>query len=125
MATTTATITLSSSTLLTDSLNMSVAMSVTGSDTTGIARTKTSVTKDSAAALLYGGGFATEAYMYIKNVDATDSISVFTDTAADDADVIKLGPGQWAFLPVAIATVYRAYSSANTPYVEWLVYGTE
>ena len=129
MATTIATITLSSSTLLTDSLNLSVAMTVTGSDTTGIARTKAGGAKANASnALLYtAADFATEGYMYIKNVDADLAITVWADTTTDNPDVIKLKAGEWAFIPIAVGTTYKAYPTlgSGTPYIEWLVYGTE
>lgn len=127
MATTIATITLSSTTLLTDSLNLSVAMTVTGSDTTGIARTKAGGVKaNSANALLYtAADFATEAYMYIKNVDDTLAITVWADTATDNPDIITLKAGEWAFIPIAVGTTYKAYPASGTPYIEWLVYGTE
>ena len=59
-----------------------------------------------------------KAYVYAKNIDATDDL-IF----ADDGDQIfaRLAPGEFFFYPTADNTKIQVKSSANTPTVEFLL----
>ena len=104
MATLTPTLTLVSSDLVTDDLNLSTNTSVTANHTTGLARrpiTSTAVGTASGQVTLYtGDDFAATAYLYVKNTDATatDYIYVYKDGGTDN--LLKLAGGDWAFMPL-------------------------
>lgn len=59
-----------------------------------------------------------KAYVYAKNIDATDDL-IF----ADDGDQVfaRLAPGEFFFYPTADNTKIQVKSSANTPTVEFLL----
>jgi len=84
MATVTSKLTLSSTDLLSQTLNLSVTNAITASGTTGLAREKVGKTAvDAGALVLYtASDYAAPAYLYLKNTDTTSSnyIYLYGDT---------------------------------------------
>ena len=131
MATTTNTLTLTSSDLLSDSLSLSAAMTITASNTTGLARrpiTSTAVGTASGQVTIYtADDFAAIAYVYLKNTDstATDYIYVFDDTTSGDPVILKLAGGDWAFMPVIADKTLKAYATTSGTILEFMIIGTD
>ena len=134
MATVTAAVTLSSAAgdLITDALSLSDSTTVTIADmaTTGLARAKVSATAVHATAtVLYtADDYAASPYLYIKNTHATSTeyIWVYDDTTSGDPVILKMGGGDWAFMPLKGDKTLKAYApSGNNPYVEFMVFGTD
>ena len=69
--------------------------------------------------------------MFLHNTDstATNYIYVYIDTASDDPIVVKLGGGNFAFIPLngneSQTADIKAYSTAGTEVLEFMVFGTE
>ena len=139
MATTTATITLSSTDLLSDELALTSTSTLTQTttstgieDTTGLARAKiTSTAKGTASGqitLYTADDFAAIPYLYIKNTDTTagNRIFVYDDTTSGDPLQFQLDAGDWGFIPMHGDKTYKAYSpGGNDPTVEWMVIGVD
>jgi|TARA_R100001463_G_scaffold27560_3_gene63802 hypothetical protein len=127
MATVTPKITLTSSDLLSQNLNLSVSASITASHTTGLARapiTSTAIGTTSGQVTLYtADDFAAIAYLYIKNTDTTATNYVYVYTASNNW--LKLAGGDWAFLPTIADDTLKAYAATSGTIVEWMVFGTD
>ena len=127
MATITPKLTLTSTDLLSQNLNLSVSTSITASHTTGLARapiTSTAIGTTSGQVTLYtADDYAAIAYLYIKNTDstATDYIYVYTGSNI----WLKLGGGEFAFLPMVADDTLKAYATTTGTIVEWMVFGTD
>ena len=113
-----------SSTDLFDTVNLSKtvtdALTIDGDNRQGLTTMKTSTSYDdiNVNALAGSTGGGKKAYVYAKNLDATDDL-IF----ADDGDQIfaRLSPGEFFFYPTADNTKIQVKSSANTPMVEFLL----
>ena len=139
MATTTATITISSPDLLTDQLALTTSSTLTKTGTatgvehtTGLARKKvTSTAKGTTAgqATLYtADDYAAIPYLYIKNTATTagHKIYEYDDTTSGDPIQFQLDALDWAFIPMHGDKTYMAYSpGGNDPVVEWMVIGVD
>ena len=139
MATTTATITLSSADLLSDELALTTTATLTKTttatgieDTTGLSRKKiTSTAKGTASGqvtLYTADDFAAIPYLYVKNVATTAGhrIHIYDDTTAGDPLQFQLDAGDWGFIPMHGDKTYKAYSpGGNDPTVEWMVMGKD
>ena len=139
MATTTATITLSSTDLLSDELALSTTATLTQTGTatgiehtTGLSRKKvTSTDKGTASGqvtLYTADDFAAIPYLYIKNTATTagHKIYVYDDTTSGDPIQFQLDAGDWAFIPMHGDKTYKAYSpGGNDPTVEFMVMGKD
>ena len=129
MATVTSKLTLTSSDLLSQNLNISVSKSATASHTTGLARKKVAQTAVHAnAALLYtADDYAAIAYIYIKNTDttATNYVYVYDDTTSGDPVILKLAGGEFAFMPTNADKTLKAYGTNANTVVESMVFGTD
>ena len=139
MATTTATLTLSSTDLLTDELALSTTATLTQTGTatgiehtTGLSRKKvTSTAKGTASGqvtLYTADDFAAIPYLYIKNTATTagHKIYVYDDTTSGDPIQFQLDAGDWAFIPMHGDKTYKAYSpGGNDPTVEFMVMGKD
>ena len=139
MATTTATITLSSTDLLSDELALSTTATLTQTGTatgiehtTGLSRKKvTSTDKGTASGqvtLYTADDFAAIPYLYIKNTATTagHKIYVYDDTTSGDPIQFHLDAGDWAFIPMHGDKTYKAYSpGGNDPTVEFMVMGKD
>tara|TARA_R100001463_G_scaffold20709_1_gene50243 strand:- start:951 stop:1313 length:363 start_codon:yes stop_codon:yes gene_type:complete len=109
MATLTAKLTLSSSNTTSDALNLTVSETVSvGEPSVNLSRV--SVATD-AATNLRTTSDSSVTYIYLKNMDSTNIITVKTDGAVSFLD---LSPGEFAFLPLkgAIGMEVQANTAA-------------
>tara|TARA_R100000734_G_C3310264_1_gene101036 strand:+ start:240 stop:638 length:399 start_codon:yes stop_codon:yes gene_type:complete len=132
MGTITSEIILSSTDLLTDTLDINTTATITASHTTGLARrpiTSTAKGTASGQVTLYTSDDFTnkEVYLYVKNTDdtSTDYVYIFDDAVTGDPDWISLKGGEWAFLPIGYQTTLKAYAQTSGTVVEWMVFGTD
>ena len=138
MATTTATITLSSTDLLTDELALTTTATLTQTgtatgieDTTGLARAKVISTAKGTASgqvtLYTADDFAAIPYLYIKNLDTTavNKIFVYDDTTSGDPLQFQLDAGDWGFIPMHGDKTYKAYATTNPTSIEFMVMGKD
>jgi len=139
MATTTATLTLSSTDLLSDELALVTSCTLTKTttstgieDTTGLNRKKiTSTAKGTASGqitLYTADDFAAIPYLYIKNTATTvgHKIYIYDDSTSGDPIQFQLDAGDWAFIPMHGDKTYKAYSpGGNDPTVEFMVIGQD
>ena len=113
MATVTTKLTISSSDLTSQSLSLNLNKSISATSTTGLARKAiTSTAKGTASGQVTihtAADFTAPAYVYIKNTDSTNYITLLNDDAEDWG---RLSPGEWAFFPVAPSVGFEA--TANT-----------
>ena len=123
MATTTATLVLSSADLLSDELALTTTATLTQTgtatgveDTTGLARAKVISTAKGTASgqitLYTADDFAAIPYLYIKNLDTTagNKIFVYDDTTSGDPLQFQLDAGDWGFIPMHGDKTYKAYA---------------
>ena len=138
MATTTATITLSSVDLLTDELALTTTATLTQTgtatgieDTTGLARAKVISTAKGTASgqvtLYPADDFAAIPYLYIKNLDTTagNKIFIYDDTTSGDPLQFQLDAGDWGFIPMHGDKTYKAYATTNPTSIEFMVMGKD
>ena len=131
MATVTQKLTLTSSDLLSQTLNISVSKSVTASHTTGLARKAiTSTAKGTASGqvtLATSGEYTSPNYLFIKNTDTTetDYISVYADTSSDDPDLLYIPGGGFAIVPLTSGLTLKADATTTGTVVEFMIFGTE
>ena len=138
MATTTATLTLSSADLLSDELALSTTCTLTQTttstgveDTTGLNRKKiTSTAKGTASGqvtLYTADDFAAIPYLYVKNLATTAGhrIYIYDDTTSGDPLQFQLDAGDWGFIPMHGDKTYKAYASNNPTSIEFMVTGKD
>ena len=138
MATTTATITLSSVDLLTDELALTTTATLTQTgtatgieDTTGLARAKVISTAKGTASgqvtLYTADDFAAIPYLYIKNLDTTagNKIFIYDDTTSGDPLQFQLDAGDWGFIPMHGDKTYKAYATNSPTSIEFMVIGQD
>ena len=137
MATTTATITVTSNDILSDvlSLTTSTALTKVGTSTgveyaTGLSRKKVNATaKGSSATTIYtADDFAAIPYLYLKNTNPTpgNKIFIYDDTTSGDPTWLQLDAGDWGFLPMHGDKTLRAYApNGSDPIIEFMVIGTD
>tara|TARA_R100000329_G_C7504940_1_gene177767 strand:- start:54 stop:473 length:420 start_codon:yes stop_codon:yes gene_type:complete len=138
MATTTASLTLSSTDLLTDELSLSVTTTLTQTttstgieDTTGLTRKKiTSTAKGTASGqvtLYTADDFAAIPYLYIKNLETVvgNRIYIYDDTSTGDPLQFQLDAGDFAFIPMHGDKTYKAYAQVNPTSMEFMVMGKD
>jgi len=120
MATLNATLSISSNDLF-DSVNISKtvtkALTIDGDNRQGLTVVKTSTTRMGIAVEALSGTNK-KAYVYIKNLDATDKIIIEDD---GNTTFATLDAGEFCFFPSADNTTVHVKSSANTPLVEYLI----
>ncbi len=131
MATVTSKLTLSSTDLLSQTLNLSVTNSITASGTTGLARNAiTSIAKGTSSGqvtLHTAADFTAPAYLYVKNTDITssDHVIVYDATTSGNPILLKLQGGEFAFMPLNNSIDLKAYAVTSGTVVEFMVFGTE
>tara|TARA_R100000084_G_C4539050_1_gene94720 strand:+ start:145 stop:564 length:420 start_codon:yes stop_codon:yes gene_type:complete len=138
MATTTATLILSSADLLSDELALTTTATLTQTGTatgiehtTGLSRKKvTSTAKGTASGqvtLYTADDFAAIPYLYIKNTATTagHKIYVYDDTTSGDPIQFQLDAGDWAFIPMHGDKTYKAYASNSPTSIEFMVIGKD
>ena len=130
MATVTTKLTITSTDLLSQSLNLSVSKSVTSTHTTGLARAAVTSTAQGTASgqvtLYTASEFVAGSYLYVKNTDttATDYIYVYADDAADST-ILRLGGGEFSIMPLNAGVSFKAFTATSGTVVEFMVFGTE
>ena len=113
MATTTATLILSSADLLSDELALTTTATLTQTgtatgveDTTGLARAKVISTAKGTASgqvtLYTADDFAAIAFLYVKNTATTAGhrIYIYDDSTSGDPIQFQLDAGDWGFIPM-------------------------
>tara|TARA_R100001163_G_scaffold58434_1_gene46765 strand:+ start:299 stop:721 length:423 start_codon:yes stop_codon:yes gene_type:complete len=139
MATTIASINITSTDLLSDSLSLSAiaTLTQTGTNTgitmtTGLAKAKvTSTAKGTAAGqvtLYTADDYAAIAYLFVKNLATTagHKIYIYDDTTSGDPIQFQLDAGDFAFIPMHGDKTYKAYSpGGNDPHIEFMVLGQD
>ena len=127
MATVTPKLTLTSTDLLSQNLNLSVSTSITASHTSGLARapiTSTAIGTASGQVTLYtADDFAAIAYLYVKNTDSTATNYIYVYTASNNW--LKIAGGEFAFLPLIADDTLKAYAATSGSIVEWMVFGSD
>ena len=125
MATVTTKLSLTSTDLLSQSLNLSLSTSITASHTTGVARAPvTSTAKGTASGqvtLYTADDYAAIAYLYVKNTNATlaNKIYIYNDTSTGDPIWMQLQGGEFAFIPMHGDKTLKCYAPNGTnPVVE-------
>jgi len=138
MATTTATITISSTDLLTDELALSTTCTLTKTGTatgvehtTGLTRKVVKSTAKGTASgqvtLYTADDFAAIPYLYIKNLDTTagNRVYIYDDTTSGDPLQFQLDAGDWGFIPMHGDKTYKAYATTNPTSIEFMVIGKD
>jgi len=139
MATTIASINITSTDLLSDSLSLSAiaTLTQTGTNTgitmtTGLAKAKvTSTAKGTATGqvtLYTADDYAAIAYLFVKNLATTagHKIYIYDDTTSGDPIQFQLDAGDFAFIPMHGDKTYKAYSpGGNDPHIEFMVLGQD
>ena len=139
MATTIASLNITSTDLLSDSLSLSAiaTLTQTGTNTgitmtTGLARAKvTSTAKGTASGqvtLYTADDYAAIAYLYVKNLATTagHKIYIYDDTTSGDPIQFQLDASDFAFIPMHGDKTYKAYSpGGNDPHIEFMVLGQD
>ena len=136
MATTTATLTISSTDLLSDELALSTTATLTkpGTSTgveytTGLSRKKVNATaKGSSATTIYtADDFAAIPYLYVKNLETTvgNRIFIYDDSTSGDPLQFQLDAGDWGFIPMHGDKTYKAYATNNPTSIEFMVMGQD
>lgn len=134
MATTTANITITSTDLLTDSLDLQSTMTLynaatqTGvTKTTGLARYSTGVTTEvkflDKASTIYGTD-AKAAKLYIKNTSgsATETVTLTLGTIASTKNIGILHGGEWALIPWHGDDDINVTQSVAGLVIEWMLF---
>jgi hypothetical protein len=119
MATLTPTLTLASTDMNGDVLNLSVtdSLSILGQVTT-----KQVVTTSDSVTFAANGGY-TKSYVYLKNLSATAAETILIELASGNDDVIELGAGEFAFFPWSSTHDLRADANGTgTPTLEVRIY---
>jgi len=118
MATLTPTLTLASTDMNGDVLNLSVtdSLSILGQVTT-----KQVVTSTTAAVFAADGGY-TKSYVYLKNLSATATEIIYIREGTTSDNIMELGAGEWAFFPWATATGLAYDAAVGTPTLEVRIY---
>ena len=131
MATVTPKLTISSSDLLSQPVNLSVSTSITASHTSGLDRKAiTSTDKGTASGQVTihtAADFTAPAYVYIKNTDTTttDHVIVYDATTSGNPILLKLQGGEFGFLPLNNSIDLKAYAVTSGTIVEFMVFGTD
>ena len=118
MATLTPTLTLASTDLTSETLNLSVTDSLTISKAVQFKRIATSTTSTSfAAAADY-----TKSYVYLKNTSSNSSEIITIEKADSGDEYMFLGAGEFAFFPWASSVALFADSASGTPVLEVAIF---
>lgn len=129
MATTTATVTISSGDLTGDALSLSTTATLTKAgvttgldETTGVSR-KTFATAQTAYNLITAADFTTPiaAKVYIKNPSTTAAEYINIEVGASNVALGRLYAGDWTFFPWDGANDIDIDTSAVNMTVEWVV----
>jgi hypothetical protein len=107
------------------SLSLSTTMDV---DSGSVIRAKVATTASSGAMTVHKADEKlVHSYLYIRNLDPVKEnfLYVFADTAADDPVVMKIGGGEFAFVPVQEDQLFKAYGTKAEQLIEYGVFGLD
>jgi len=131
MATTIAQLTLTSTDLLSDDLELSTLASITASHTGGLSRsaiTSTAIgTASGQVTVDTADDFAAPNFIYIKNTadyHATNNIVYGYWSGDPDGAILQLHGGQFAYMPTSGDFTLKLYTSTSGTVVEYMVIGT-
>ena len=131
MATTIAQLTLTSTDLLSDDLELSTVASITASHTGGLSRsaiTSTAIgTASGQVTVDTADDFAAPNFIYIKNTadyHASNNIVYGYWSGDPDGAVLQLHGGQFAYMPTSGDFTLKLYTSTSGTVVEYMVIGT-
>jgi len=132
MATLSSTLTISSTDLTSDNLNMTTTTDFTCTHTSGIARkaiTSTAVgTGAGQVTIDTANEFASPSIIYIKNTQdyhaSNNIIYCYFDGDGTDTHVLQIHGGQFAYIPGSSDLSLKAYTSDSGTVVEYAVFGT-
>mgnify|MGYP003655673659 FL=1 len=128
MATVTPKLTISSSDLLSQPVNISVSSSITATSG-GVERRKVAQTAvhSNAVVLFTASDFSAPAYLFVKNTETTvtNYVYVYDDTTSGDPVILKLAGGQFAWMPLNAGLTIKAYGTSADSIVEFGLFGTD
>lgn len=128
MGTVRATLSLSTTTVMTSPINIGVNMTI-NADSGNVQRVKILGTAAGSDAItVYKASDKLEnAYLYIKNLskDKEKYVHMYAETATDDPVVMKIGGGEFAFIPVKNDQTMKAYGTDVDQMVEYAVFGLD
>ena len=107
------------------SLSLSTTMDV---DSGSVIRAKVATTVASGAMTVHKADEKlVHSYLYIRNLDPIKEnfLYVFADTDADDPVVMKIGGGEFAFVPVQEDQLFKAYGTKAEQLLEYGVFGLD
>ncbi len=117
---------LSSPSVMSTALTIGVSMSVLA-DSGSVQRVKVLGTSagSNPITLYKASDKLDNAYLYVKNMASEKEryIYVFADTSSDDPVILKIGGGEFAFLPVKNDQTLKAYGTLVDQIVEFAVFG--
>lgn len=128
MGTVRASLRVSSADVMSTSVDITSAVSISA-DSGSINRLKVvSTANDATSQVIHKANEKlNRAYIYVKNL-ATETekyVYVFADTAADDPVLAKLGGGEFCFMPVDPAVNLKVYGTDVDQIVEYAVFGLD
>ena len=131
MATTIAQLTLTSTDLLSDDLELSTLASITASHTGGLSRsaiTSTAIgTASGQVTVDTADDFAAPNFIYIKNTadyHATNNIVYGYWSGDPDGAILQLHGGKFAYMPTSGDFTLKLFTSTSGTVVEYMVIGT-
>tara|TARA_R100000541_G_C1893940_1_gene83795 strand:+ start:2510 stop:2917 length:408 start_codon:yes stop_codon:yes gene_type:complete len=117
---------LSSTDLLSSSLNISVATSlILDSGSLIRAKVKGTAADSDDLAIYIVNQCSDRAYLYIKNLDSQLENYVYIHNDTDTGLVAKVGGGEFAFIPVAVDKKYEVYGTVIDTLIEYGVFGND
>ena len=128
MGTVRASLSLSTSTVMTSPISIGVNMTI-NADSGHVQRVKVLGTAAGSDAItVYKASDKLEhAYLYIKNMSSEKEkyIFVYADSSSDDPVVMKIGGGEFAFVPAKNDQTMKAYGTDVDQMVEYAVFGLD
>jgi|TARA_B110000444_G_scaffold257068_1_gene294783 hypothetical protein len=128
MATVKATLSLSSTDVLTSALSLTVTSNLLA-DAGSLVRAKVKGTgADTDDLLIYKANDKLEsAYVYIKNLDTEKENYIYlrNETESNSAVAAKIGGGEFAFIPVAVDKTYECIATKVDTLIEYGVFGLD
>ena len=107
------------------SLSLSTTMDV---DSGSVIRAKVATTVAGGAMTVHKADEKlVHSYLYIRNLDPVKEnfLFVFADTSSDDPVVMKIGGGEFAFVPVQQDQLFKAYGTKAEQLLEYGVFGLD
>ena len=128
MATIKATLSLSSTDVLTSALSLSVTVNLLA-DSGGLVRAKVKGTAaDTDDLVIYKANDKLErAYVYIKNLETEKENYIYlrNETESNSALAAKIAGGEFAFIPVAVDKTYECIATKVDTLIEYGVFGLD